>query len=108
MHESPKGCHQDFTGDLVINGKRSLTQLYWPFSNWIPFKILFLTLVNDSISDDLDYEIDDRLLPVVYKNILPSDRRAEPIGNSLTLKCFVAADDKILYKWFRNGSVSSL
>lgn len=55
--------------------------------------------------NDLDYEIDDRLLPVVYKNILPSDRRAEPIGNSLTLKCFVAADDKILYKWFRNGSV---
>ena len=77
-------------------------------SNWVPLKILLFTLANYSISDDHDYEIDDRLLPVVYRNILPSNKRAEPIGRSLTLKCFVAADDKIVYKWFKNGSVSSL
>ena len=70
--------------------------------------VSIFTLAIASIPDDLDYELEDRLLPVVYKSVLSSTRHVGKAGQPLTLRCYAAADGKIIYRWFRNRTVSAI
>ncbi|XP_065053943.1 uncharacterized protein LOC135682818 [Rhopilema esculentum] len=55
---------------------------------------------------DLDFNVDEKLLPVIYKDILPPGNHSLPLGRPFSLTCYSIADDKIIYNWFRNGNLA--